>query len=292
MSATAFPPNLKPHKFYKLDEHYRRDHAKYGETMTTFGDFGNVYMMDDLTVIKKVKFQNYDFDIDNTVYKKLFNRQHKHIVDHIWAAVYNDIEEIHICTTFFRGGTLEDLLQSRMLLNPVIVQEYLLQILDAVIYLHDKCGIIYLYWTTSNMLFLDPIRKHILISNLSLSVPSNTDFDVGYIKQSLPPCLTPPEIMNGDDSLKLTGVTDCWGLGCMTLEMLIGKQMWYNERHYQKTKLIDKIKTKDISPQQYIHKHIMPGIFHSVLTRCFEFDVRNRIGCEELQNQLKNWKYN
>ncbi|XP_071136377.1 uncharacterized protein [Mytilus edulis] len=102
MSATAFPPNLKPHKFYKLDEHYRRDHAKYGETMKTFGDFGNVYMMDDLTVIKKVKFQNYDFDIDNTVYKKLFNRQHKHIVDHIWAAVYNDIEEIHICTTFFR----------------------------------------------------------------------------------------------------------------------------------------------------------------------------------------------
>lgn len=292
MSATAFPPNLKPHKFYKLDEHYRRDHAKYGETMTTFGDYGNVYMMDDLTVIKKVKFQNYDCDIDNTVYKKLFNRQHKHIVDHIWAAVYNDIEEIHICTTFFRGGTLEDLLQSRMLLNPVIVQEYLLQILDAVIYLHDKCGIIYLYWTTSNMLFLDPVRKHILISNLSLSVPSNTDFDVGYIKQSLPPCLTPPEIMNGDDSLKLTGVTDCWGLGCMTLEMLIGKQMWYNERHYQKTKLIEKIKTKDISPQQYIHKHRMPEIFHSVLTRCFEFDVRNRIGCEELQNQLKNWKYN
>lgn len=292
MSATAFPPNLKPHKFYKLDEHYRRDHAKYGETMTTFGDYGNVYMMDDLTVIKKVKFQNYDCDIDNTVYKKLFNRQHKHIVDHIWAAVYNDIEEIHICTTFFRGGTLEDLLQSRMLLNPVIVQEYLLQILDAVIYLHDKCGIIYLYWTTSNMLFLDPIRKHILISNLSLSVPSNTDFDVGYIKQSLPPCLTPPEIMNGDEGLRLTGETDCWGLGCMTLEMLIGKQMWYNERHYQKTKLIEKIKTKDISPQQYIPRHRMPEIFHSVLARCFEFDVKNRIGCEELQSQLKNWKYN
>lgn len=38
----------------QLDEHYRRDHAKYGETMTTFGDYGNVYMMDDLTVIKKV----------------------------------------------------------------------------------------------------------------------------------------------------------------------------------------------------------------------------------------------
>lgn len=54
-------------------------------------------------MILQVKFQNYDCDIDNTVYKKLFNRQHKHIVDHIWAAVYNDIEEIHICTTFFRG---------------------------------------------------------------------------------------------------------------------------------------------------------------------------------------------
>ena len=54
-------------------------------------------------IFLKIKFQNYDCDIDNTVYKQLCNRQHKHIVDHIWAAVYQEEEEIHVCTTFFRG---------------------------------------------------------------------------------------------------------------------------------------------------------------------------------------------
>jgi hypothetical protein len=54
-------------------------------------------------IFLKIKFQNYDCDIDNTVYKQLCNRQHKHIVDHIWAAVYLEEEEIHVCTTFFRG---------------------------------------------------------------------------------------------------------------------------------------------------------------------------------------------
>jgi hypothetical protein len=44
-------------------------------------------------IFLKIKFQNYDCDIDNTVYKQLCNRQHKHIVDHIWAAVYLEEEE-------------------------------------------------------------------------------------------------------------------------------------------------------------------------------------------------------
>lgn len=291
LSAKAFPSNLRPSKFYKLDEHYRRDKPVYSETMTTFGDYGNVYMMDDLTVIKKIKFQNYDCDIDNTVYRQLCNRQHKHIVDHIWAAVYLEEEEIHVCTTFFRGGTLEDLLQRRSFLNPVIVKEYMLQILDALIYLHDKCRVIYLYWTTSNILFLDPVRRHILISNLSLSVPSNSEFDVGYIKQSLPPCLTPPELISGEDGLKLSPVTDSWGLGCMMLEMLTGKQMWYNERHEHKTILTQKIKNKGINPEQYIPRNRLPEIFSTISSQCLEFNFEKRISCAAIQHELKNWKY-
>lgn len=294
MSSTAFPPNLKASKFYKLDEHYRRDKPVYSETLTTFGDYGNVYMMDDLTVIKKIKFQNNECDIDNTVYRKLCNRQHKHIVDHIWAAVYSDIEEIHVCTTFFRGGTLEDLLQRKTFLNPVIVKEYILQIMDALIYLHDKCKVIYLYWTTSNMLFLDPVRGQILISNLSLSVPSNSQFDVGYIKQSLPPCLTPPELITGDEDLKLCPGTDSWGIGCMMLEMLTGKQMWYDERHLHKNELTQKIINRSVNPQKYIslQRNRLPEIFCQILTCCFEFKSEERIPAVEILERLKNWKYN
>lgn len=51
----------------------------------------------------QIRLQEADCDLDNTIYTKLCNRQHKHIVDHVWAAVYTNIQEIHVCTSFFRG---------------------------------------------------------------------------------------------------------------------------------------------------------------------------------------------
>ena len=41
--------------------------------------------------------------------------------------------------------------------------------------------------------------------------------------------------------MRLTPVADSWGLGCMMLEMLTGKQMWYNERHDHKNTLTQKV---------------------------------------------------
>ena len=49
------------------------------------------------------------------------------------------------------------------------------------------------------------------------------------------------QLISGEDGLKLSPVTDSWGLGCMMLEMLTGKQMWYNERHEHKTILTQKV---------------------------------------------------
>lgn len=56
----------------------------------------------------------------------------------------------------------------------------------------------YVLWYSSSVsvgnILLDSLNKRLILSNLTLSVTDDGNYDEGYTKQSLPPNLVPPEV--------------------------------------------------------------------------------------------------
>ncbi|KAJ8314510.1 hypothetical protein KUTeg_006660 [Tegillarca granosa] len=165
------------------------------ELLTSFGHFRNVFLSvhsknsSKQCILKRIQNCETDNDV-MVIYSKLKHKNHRNIVQHFWLAEYDRV--CHLCTEFLKGGTLEECLQMVTLTHTRAVM-YMLQILDAVMYLHNL-KIVYLYWSCSNMLFVDTSRQHLKLCNLSLSVVEDKELcDVGLTKLSLPPCIVPPE---------------------------------------------------------------------------------------------------
>lgn len=237
-----------------------------------------VSLTDQFYVIKQISNDESDFDITK-IFEKLRNLEHPNLIRHFWITKYPN--HINICLQYIPGDTLEAELQRRMLFDPIMVLQMMMDVLDAVDFLHSH-GIIYLYWSLGNIL-MDSLNKRLILSNLTLSVTDDGNYDEGYTKQSLPPNLVPPELLTG---VSLTQNSDCWGAACVMVHLLTGHQIWYNHRHDSRESLWDKVKL-GCCPFSSEEGKIKQAILLAFLKACFRINLTERISFTDLMRRIR-----
>lgn len=237
-----------------------------------------VSLTDQFYVIKQISNDESDFDITK-IFEKLRNLEHPNLIRHYWITKYPN--HINICLQYIPGNTLEAELQHRMLFDPIMVLQMMMDVLDAVDFLHSH-GIIYLYWSLGNIL-LDSLNKRLILSNLTLSVTDDGNYDEGYTKQSLPPNLVPPELLTG---VSLTQNSDCWGAACVMVHLLTGHQIWYNHRHDTRESLWDKVKS-GCCPFSSEEGKIKQATLLAFLKACFRINLSERISFTDLMRRIR-----
>ncbi|XP_005096646.2 uncharacterized protein LOC101845767 [Aplysia californica] len=166
------------------------------------------------------------------LYSKLRDLRHDNFVKLLWVASMENSEDsddlgILVCSRFVVGQSLHEYVQS----EPFSVRSatsVLLQLSSAAQHLHTL-GIVYLNWTSSNVLLSETTQSRVLLTNFSASVLMEEEVDLGYLPCVLPKHLSPPELLSGDATMSER--SDMWGLACLLMELLVGKPVWHHCRH-------------------------------------------------------------
>ncbi|XP_041354065.1 uncharacterized protein LOC121371901 [Gigantopelta aegis] len=241
---------------------------------------GSVFLVQDFRpklnavfVVKKAVLL--DYDQQWRVYENLRGLNWEHVVQHHW--VMERDTALFICTEFHHSGTLLQRIEEQGHLQPGDVAVFMRQIMDGVRALHLR-GILYLNWTSCNMLLVN--NRTVKISNLSISVRLTGDEDYSEIKNCLPAVILPPEFLTSTPNLTLA--SDSWGCGCLVLELLSGKRVWHGLRHCSQEEIWNKLSKKASPP---VPADV--GYFAQVLDACWKIPQTRRKSLHEIQQMLR-----
>ncbi|BFZ09615.1 hypothetical protein BsWGS_12654 [Bradybaena similaris] len=183
-------------------------------------------------VIKKVYLTDEE---DNwSVYARLREVKHHSIASLLWAASFED--HMLVCS-MYEGFSLQDYLPSLPAPDSRFIPVFCImqQLISAIRHVHSL-GIVYLNWTSKNMLVTYHSETYFVIklSNFSCSVllqpPDGKQacYDGGFLLLALPWHVVTPELR---DNIKVEFVSDVWGIGCLLHELATGYPVLHDHRH-------------------------------------------------------------
>ncbi|EPX72592.1 STE/STE11 protein kinase Wis4 [Schizosaccharomyces octosporus yFS286] len=255
------------------------------------GMFGDVYSgvnldTGDLLAVKEIKIldsRSLKSTVDQihnemTVLEKL---NHPNIVSYYGVEVHR--EKVYIFMELCQGGSLADLLSHGRIEDEAVVGTYVLQLLEALCYMHSR-NVLHRDIKPGNLL-LDR-NGNIKFSDFgsALYVPPPEEStarleDIQLEMHSLAgtPMYTAPEIIVGTKKGRF-GSMDIWGLGCVVLEMLAGCTPWNQmDNEWAIMYHIAVMHTPTI-PSSYQ----ITSLARDFLERCFECDPEKRPTALEL----------
>lgn len=270
-------------KFRKLQSSIPRHDVVAFETylpMFPLGRFGSALVCMEKETQQLVVVKTYllmDFKHQLSLYSLIHDVCHPNIVRQLWVLEYE--EKIQVCTVFAQGGSLEDYLNKAGKLPWQLAVAYMKQIVSALLFLQDR-GVIYLYWSSGNMLFADARCRNIQVNNFSLACPKSHQFDIEAVKECLPCHLCPPELLKEH---RIDFKSDSWGAGCLFYEMLTGTPVFERFRHEERSvvyrKILD-VNQPDISR--------MSRELKNALDCCLKVNLADRWDLRQLQQYLQS----
>jgi serine/threonine protein kinase len=196
------------------------------------GNIGRVYSglslnTGEIVAIKSIKInsQQQADEIDQAV-KKFSELKHKNIIKYIATQISND-EEIDIILEYCNGGSIKQLLEKFDSFDEKLIKLYVRQILEGLVYLHDK-GIIHRNIKNCNILVdgdgTVKLTDFVICDILSGEDPEN----ILYFNSSKAdgPFWMAPEIASKSNNI--TTAVDIWSVGCIIIEMATRNPPWSN----------------------------------------------------------------
>lgn len=214
------------------------------------GAFGSVYLASNmdtgtLMAVKEIHFQDTAGSLTN-LYKSIKDElsvmemlRHPNIVEYYGIEVHRD--RVYIFEEYCQGGSLANLLDLGRIEDEVVIQMYALQMLDGLVYLHER-NVVHRDIKPDNILldhrgvikFVDFGASKIIARNRTMqrtrnvTVP-NTNGGPAITGNSLTgtPMYMSPEMIKNDRPSRL-GAMDIWATGCVILEAATGRKPWSN----------------------------------------------------------------
>eukprot|EP01012_Entosiphon_sulcatum_P046267 TRINITY_DN6208_c0_g1_i1.p1 TRINITY_DN6208_c0_g1~~TRINITY_DN6208_c0_g1_i1.p1 ORF type:complete len:617 (+),score=67.14 TRINITY_DN6208_c0_g1_i1:26-1876(+) len=255
-------------------------HWKNSGTVIGQGSFGRVFMgmntrTGALIAIKAIDCSKKQIAMSTierevNIMKKL---QHEHIVQYYGTATKGTAKrkQLYILMEYVPGGSLEALLRKFGTFSEAVVHVYTGQILHGLEYLHAH-----------NILHRDIKASNILVNQQG--VIKLSDFGTSLtldgsqtIKRELvgTPLYMAPETIR---EAKYSRASDVWALACTIIQMLTGKQPWWEQNFESVEQALYYISRATASPE-------IPQISHALrhlLESCFSMDPAERPLCDAL----------
>lgn len=251
------------------------------------GTYGKVYQGLNLNNGKLIAIKSVQIGSKKTATRELMalkyeisilrELDHPHIVKYLYTDADPIKKRVDILLEYVPGGSLSELLKKFGPFNEKITKIYLIQMLDALSYIHSK-GIVHRDLKCANVLINNDASIKISDFGASKKLTKTKDAK-GYepcksLKGS--PYWLAPEVANrvGHDTS-----VDIWSLGCWTIEMITGRPPW-SDRSKKASKVISLIKNskEKITVPKGLSEECYDFIFHS----CLQRDPRKRWTAEEL----------
>jgi len=202
---------------------------------------------------------------------------HPHVVNYIFTDADPIKKRVDILLEYVPGGSLSSLLKKFGAFNEKITKIYLLQMLDALTYIHEK-GIVHRDLKWANVLINNDASIRVSDFGASKKLIRTKD-KTGYepwksLKGS--PYWLAPEVAcrEGHDTS-----VDIWSLGCCTIEMLTGRPPW-SDRSKKASKVVSLIKNPKESIT--IPKELSDEWYDFIFQSCLQRDPQKRWTAKEL----------
>lgn len=193
-----------------------------------------------IIAVKRFNFSNLcdkAFESYNNEIMMLKNISNPNIVKYLGSEIDN--RQLYIYLEYMTGGSLRNLINKVGPLNNTIIKKYLIQIINAIDYIHSK-RIIHKDIKASNILIDNNgiiklsdfgISSYLSNSNSNSNYINSIDFQsqseheiLSCLKGTIP--WMAPEVINTN---KYSKKSDIWSLGCVILEMVTGDIPWYEK---------------------------------------------------------------
>lgn len=189
-----------------------------------------------IIAVKRFNFSNLcdkAFEYYNNEIMILKNISNPNIVKYLGSEIDN--RQLYIYLEYMTGGSLRNLINKVGPLNNKIIKKYLIQLINAIEYIHSK-RIIHKDIKASNILIDNNgiiklsdfgISSYLSNSNYinSIDLQSQSEHEIlSCLKGTIP--WMAPEVINTN---KYSKKSDIWSLGCVILEMVTGDIPWYQK---------------------------------------------------------------
>jgi serine/threonine protein kinase len=254
------------------------------------GGMATVYLANHNTLNKPVaiKLLNKEFIHNENVRKRflaearnLFSLNHPNIIK--VTDLIDDGDTVAFVMEYMEGQTLKDYLDTKGKLNDEEIKKLFVQMLDAVIYVHEQ-GLIHRDIKPSNFM----INNKGLIKLLDFGIAKNTDTNSSDYTQTgttqnmgTPMYMSPEQIKSTKD---VTAHTDIYSLGVVLWQMVTGKKP-YDTNTLSTFELQTKIVTENLASTN--------SPFDGLITKATAKNLEDRYdSCIKLKNQLLNTNLN
>jgi len=231
------------------------------------------------------KFEDLEINVD--ILREI---QWQNIINYV-AVVQKD-ETIDVLMEYVPGGSLKFILNNFVKFKEKLVRSYTKQILEGLVSSHEK-GIWHGDLKSANVLiddlgivklsdysflkrpFINPPQaaKYRKIMAFEEETKGEEDFDIPLPGSEW---YTPPEVVR-DPSSKINSAYDIWQLGWIIVEMLTGKEPWYEFE--DKEAVLKNLMVTETSPT--INSTISDD-WKSFLNYCFKIDPNKRATAQKL----------
>jgi serine/threonine protein kinase len=208
--------------------------------------------------------------------RKLFLLNHPQIIR--VTEIIEERDEVAFVMEYINGKTIKEYIDSKDNISTIEIVELYNQMLDALIYIHQK-NIIHRDLKPSNFMITTEGEIKLLDFGISKSAEKNNNEYTGTsanAQMGTPMYMSPEQI---NDSSGVTNQSDIYSIGVVLWCMVTGKKP-YDDSSISTFQIFSKIVNESLEPTN--------SIFQPIIDKCTEKDLLKRYkDCREVKNDIR-----